>query len=561
MSLRGDDCFRPPSVREGDVWPGLDNLAEEDWLRQALDAERTAVAAELERQHRLLIVEINRRLRDTALTGYRSQRSESRPSSLPKPDPLEEPLGVVPSPNGSGGQHHAKPLHMGHFDAGVGEERSGHQVPGSKLNKMVSSTAFDLVFGALILLNTLVMCMEVQYSGVDLDSLLEYSGEDLPTSDDVFPGLDDFFVFIGWFFGVAFTLELVLKLVGLGRQFFTSTWNIFDFVIVCFWLFDKLTSGSELFAVNPMLLRFCRLARLLRLVKALKWIEMFDALQVLLASIKGSCSILLWSTLLLFSIMTVYAMVFTHFLTEYMQNRENPMDVRKDIYKYFGSFSRGMITMLELTLGNWVPVCRLLMDNVSEAYAALVVFYKIAIGFGVVKVITGCFLHETFKVASTDDEIMIMQKQRENESHRFKMERLFASADDGGDGTLSRDEFVEILSHETVRTWLSAMDISTEDVDTLFTLLSERTGHDVEGGRLSVNDFLMGTTRLRGSAKSLDMWRLLTETEKIGVQVDRLVKSMSQTSEHHSEEYVHLTGTQQPRSPLAIRLEHTESSL
>lgn len=503
------------------------------WLQRALGAEREAVAKELEKRHRLLIAEIEQRLRQRAPPAADAGRLETAASGGDLPGHGEKPPASF---------HHTAKHNNNHLPGGKSQghrskaEEAGHSEDGPTrwtawtiLDAIVTSYAFEWAFGALILLNTFIMCLQVQYDGMHTDYIIRYSSDNPPAAADVWPGLDEFFGVAAWFFGISFTVEVVLKIMVFGRNFWRMGWNLFDFIVVFSWLVDKASAETALFAVDPMLLRFCRLARLLRLVKAMRFMQMFDALQVLIASIKGSLAVLFWSTLLLFAIMMVCAMVLSHFLQEYMLDDKNPEHVRHDIYRYFGSFSRGMVTMLELTLGNWVPVCRLLMENLMEWYGFAIVIYKIMVGFGVVKVITGCFLHETFKIASTDDEIMIMRKQREQESHRGKMERLFSAADDQGHGTLSREEFAFVLSEDHVKTWLSAMEISFEDANMLFELIASntKTCNDNEEPRISVSEFLQGTTRLRGNAKALDMWQLLTLSEKLTLDLRHLKEMVS----------------------------------
>merc|ERR1712007_302816 len=115
-------------------------------------------------------------------------------------------------------------------------------------------------------------------------------------------------------------------------------------------------------------------------------------------------------------------------LKDYMKDADNPVYVRRQIFKNFGTYSRTMITMMELTMGNFMPVCTLLIEHVDEMYGHLVLVYKMAVGFAVISVIRGVFLHETFKAASSDDELMVMQKNRAQKSHEKKMMRLFAQA-------------------------------------------------------------------------------------------------------------------------------------
>ena len=41
-----------------------------------------------------------------------------------------------------------------------------------------------------------------------------------------------------------------------------------------------------------------------------------------------------------------------------------------DVYRYFGTFSRSMISMLEITVGNPLPGCPSLLENVGESLAS-----------------------------------------------------------------------------------------------------------------------------------------------------------------------------------------------
>merc|ERR1719478_548804 len=108
------------------------------------------------------------------------------------------------------------------------------------------------------------------------------------------------------------------------------------------------------------------------------------------------------------------------------------VDSRMQSYMYFGSFDKAALSMFEVTLGNWVPITRNLQANVSAWFGPIMMAYKCIVGFAVVKVITGVFLHETFKCASSDDELMILSREREIRKHVQKMEMLFAEADHTG---------------------------------------------------------------------------------------------------------------------------------
>merc|ERR1712232_306024 len=120
---------------------------------------------------------------------------------------------------------------------------------------------------------------------------------------------------------------------------------------------------------------------------------------------------LLWSAVILLIVQVMTAMVLTQLLSEYIQDESEPREIRFEVYKYFGTFFRSSLTMFEITLANWVPPCRLLMENVAKWYAILFVAYKLSVGFAVIKVITAVFIQQTLKVAANDQDLMIMQKR------------------------------------------------------------------------------------------------------------------------------------------------------
>merc|ERR1719491_2685380 len=116
-----------------------------------------------------------------------------------------------------------------------------------------------------------------------------------------------------------------------------------------------------------------------------------------------------------------------------------------------------MFTLFEMTIGNWTPSSRLLSETVSEWYVFFILAHQCCISFAVVMVITAIFLQETFKVAETDNSIMMRQHERHLEVHTKKMKDLFEYLDSDGSEGLDREEFAEICNNSTIKTWLGFM--------------------------------------------------------------------------------------------------------
>merc|ERR1712187_117605 len=158
----------------------------------------------------------------------------------------------------------------------------------------------------------------------------------------------------------------------------------------------------------------------------------------------------------------------------------------------------------------WIPVTRFLMEEVSEWYGALFLIYRCLVGFAVMKVITGIFMHETFKVASQDDELMVLQKERQAKKHVQKMMQLMHHGDDSGDDKLSFSEFKDITTDPRVSTWLSAMEFDIRDPELVFSLID-----DSDDGTITAQELIAGVSRLKGPARSMDLATLTHEHRRI----------------------------------------------
>lgn len=387
---------------------------------------------------------------------------------------------------------------------------------------IIGGSCFEIVFAVLIMSSAIVMTLEVQYKSVSLGEAVGWTdagGE--PPSELSWPGAKPIFFVCNFFFGFAFALEVFLKCVVQGRLFFVSAWSVFDLTVTFFWFVE--TWAQYGMPVNPMLFRVVRLLRLLRLLRFVKMIELFDVLSLMVGSIKASVSVLFWGTIVLVMIMLMFGMFLNSLLTDTMEDDEIDQNLRKNIYEYFGSFSRVMITMFEITLGNWVPVCRLLADNVSEWYGFIFLGYRCVVGFAVVKVITGVFLHETFKCAAMDDDLMVQAKERQKAKFIKKMRKLVEATDSSGDGQVSFLEFQEIVKDPRVLTWLQAMEFNVTDPETVFSFFAGaefRTGNITADTTISADELCRGIARLKGGAQELDLLMLMAQARQIQLTVE-----------------------------------------
>jgi len=187
------------------------------------------------------------------------------------------------------------------------------------------------------------------------------------------------------------------------------------------------------------------------------------------------------------------------------------------MYSYFGTCTRCMLSMFEITLGNFPPVARLLSEEVSEWFTLICLVHKLTIGLAVVGVITGIILQETFKVAQTDDLIMVRAKDRANKTLKRKMQLLFNTLDqDNQDGQISMAEFQVIGQNPLLKTWLASLDIETDDLTTLFKLV------DVDGGgSITIDELVQRMPRIKGAARGVDVLAIMRKLARMSYDLDQ----------------------------------------
>jgi len=102
----------------------------------------------------------------------------------------------------------------------------------------------------MICLNTVVMAL--RQDGLD------------PFFENVFEKLNYVFAFI-------FNVEMILKLIGLDHQYFYSSWNIFDMIVVFSGdagIILKFVSSGSSFSSAATVVRAFRIMRIVRLVRS-----------------------------------------------------------------------------------------------------------------------------------------------------------------------------------------------------------------------------------------------------------------------------------------------------
>ncbi|CAE8590599.1 unnamed protein product [Polarella glacialis] len=380
------------------------------------------------------------------------------------------------------------------------------------------SGRYEVAIAILVSLNVVCMAVQMQYEGMDVAYKLVYKAptgftpvparHNWPYAKEVLDAAD-------YTFTALFIIDLLLRILILQGPFFKVAMNWIDIFVVGASIVEFFTSK---FSVNPAVVRLFRFVRVGRSLRMIRTSKVLDSLQLILKCITSSGSILFWSLCVFFVVQCIAGMLISMLVKEFLMDTSRSVEARIQVFRYYGTFSRTILTMFEVLFANWAPACRVLTDNVSEWFGLVFIIYRCLVGFAILNVVNAVFVQSTMKVAAQDDDLMIIMKEKEQRALSQKLKFIFTELDTSADGRITFEELSALEHHPKLRTWLSTLEIQTHDLNDLYAMLN--AGNDAEGVQL--DEFLHVASRLKGNARSLDMALMFSRIKQLDDKVSRL---------------------------------------
>lgn len=386
--------------------------------------------------------------------------------------------------------NHEAPAKQGYRNSALQAVSTGNKellTPWQRFVYWMEHEVFEIFFGTLILLNTIALALEVQYEGLQTGHDIGYAGYSHPSSDE-WPWAKDTFMWMERVFTSLFTLEFILRFLVLQRKCLWDRWMYLDaFVVIFSWL---ALFGNSPTKMNVTALRIIRIGRMLRILRVVRYIRFFDSLYLMVRSVQSSWSALIWSFALLMMVQVIAGMILCQMIISWIEDNKSDPGVDK-LFEYFGTFSRTTLTMWEIMMANWITPARLTVNTCGELWTLFFLGYRCMLGFALLAVISAVFIHETMKVADTDDEVAVFLAQRDTALYAAKLQDAFLELDDSGDGYVNWQELSQIMEDEIMKNWLKSMQIDTTQVHNLFHVL------DDGDGKISYQEFMSGIQKVK----------------------------------------------------------------
>lgn len=392
---------------------------------------------------------------------------------------------------------------------------------------LVESAYFSHVVQFVIMVNLILLGVEVQYS----------------TWGRV-PGI---FSIINYVIVTFFVAELAVRLLAFGcRGFFFGPerlWNILDACIVVISLFETgleivleavSDPGNDQNSSYLRALRLARLARALRSVRVMRFLRYIAALRTIILSIISTLGPLIWTLALLVLLFYLFAVILTQMVTDYCRyelGAPNNAQCDEKVVNHWQDVPESMLTLfLSITGGlSWEEALKPLRSVGLLAAGSMVLYIVIAV-LAVLNVVTGVFCHTAIESAKADKDVAIMKQMRTHAAQVQAFRDIFQEIDCDQSDFMTYEELQVALSNPKMSSLMQSMDISTQDVWTLFMVLDNNGD-----GQITLDEFVYSCMQLQGPAKGLQLARMSYENSMLRDEVIKLQGDFKTFQTNHKQ--------------------------
>jgi len=363
---------------------------------------------------------------------------------------------------------------------------------------VVQTTQFDAASGVLVLLNACTIGFQTDITARSVS--------------DVTPQA---FSVIDAVFCVLFTLEIAMRVVAFGTQFFVGPgwlWNWFDCSLVGLQLVEEIGSlmvANASIGFNFSFMRVLRILRLVRIARVVRILRLIRELRTIVSSILGSMRSLMWTVALLFLIIYVLGVCLTQLVLDHrlagMQEGKNDSEViaaEATLETYFGSLIRSLLSLYQCITGgiDWDSLVSPLNDRISPVVGFLFTLYIAFAVLALMNVVTGVFVESALLTAKRDQDTYMLNHVR----------RLFSMTDKEKTGRITWAVFQRAIDQPAMQEFFQSIEVDVSEAEGVFHLL------DVDqSGTIELEEFLNGCLGLHGPAKAIDLATLMYDTREL----------------------------------------------
>lgn len=336
-------------------------------------------------------------------------------------------------------------------------ERMRHYV-----NTLLSSSYFDALVGCVMLFDVVLMISDVDARG---------SLKELPTWMDVASNLCLLF----------YTVEFSFSLLVHGLKLFKRKVILVDAFVLVVGYLELCLIVADVADVSQMgVLRIVRVIRMMRLIRTARNSPALKELRRLVMMLASCLRILLWSSVFLLIVQTVWGMLAVEFLQPVMRDliREGVWSDCDLCQTAFSSVMRANLTLFKTIVAgdSWGVLAEPMI--VHDPSTGLIFFGSLlSLVFGVMNLVVAVVVDTAAEQRQKDVMSLAQDLEDEQGADLQVLSDIFRKIDEDGSGELELDELIKGAEEvPEFQSRLRVMDIDSHDLIQLFHML------DADGG-------------------------------------------------------------------------------
>lgn len=341
------------------------------------------------------------------------------------------------------------------------------------VHQMLKSSFFEHIMACAITLNFAVVIVETDRFASD---------EDIPK----------WVFWSSWGLLVAFVLELGLKIFTLRGKFHKEWWNVFDFIVIGV---DLVMSIVGLLASGIGNVSGLRILRLARLARATKVVQVFPELRLMLAGLAGAMNAIFWGTILLFTVLLIWAVIAVQFIHPLNEEIIPPDGCARCPHAFESTFQASLTFFTQVVAGDsWgretVPII--------EKHPATGIFFVavyLSVGMALLNLILGVVVNVATEERERIMKQMDLEKSAQRAQAQVELYMMCQEMDEDGNEELTKHELERgFANNEAFRATLEKMEIGEQDLDVVWSILDSD-----QSGTITAREFVDQVYKLKSS--------------------------------------------------------------
>eukprot|EP00913_Durusdinium_trenchii_P019850 g18658.t1 len=319
------------------------------------------------------------------------------------------------------------------------------------LQQWVHSKCFQILTVCAIFGNILAMGVEVDF---DVSGALVTPAQPIPEA----------FAILNYIFLGIFGFEVIIKLAAFRGEFFRGddhAWNLFDAFLVITQAAEILLESFSVGGMRNLPNESFNFRQVPAVQRVIRLFHFFRELRMMVVCIFNSLMSLIWAVTLLITVTYVFAIL----------------------------CAQGAATWLR---------------EPSPADPTIVLLIVLCI----MNVLSALFVEMALQIK--DRDLLIQAELAKIDAFLKDMRDLFDEVDVDGNGYVTRIELSQYMKNERVMAYFGGQGLDMSDVGLMFDLLD--SSHD---GTIGLPEFLLGTLRLKGGARCIEVMRLFQALDHI----------------------------------------------